>query len=54
MLSLLRNKKHVVDSVSPAFSRAETSGGGSGMGRPLEMICRKILLSCWNFCDLND
>ena len=28
--------------------------GGQGAERPQETICRKILLSCRNFCDLND
>ena len=31
-------------------NRAEANGGG-GLG---ETICRKMLLSCRNFCDLND
>ena len=36
--------------------RAEANGGAGGRSAPPphETICRKILLSCRNFCDLND
>ena len=35
-------------------ARAEANGGARGTERPQETIRRKILLSCRNFCDLND
>ena len=33
--------------------KAEANEGRRG-DRPQETICRKVLLSCRNFCDLND
>ena len=38
----------------PSRFRAEANGGLGGRSAPQQTICRKILLSCRNFCVLNN